>query len=249
MPYYTTTCMCKAALKSCVTLHPPCLPHVKRISRFPSPSHNDALVHRRSPFVCSCPIRLPRRKLCYIYSPRLLANNLQSLNLLVMVSSARVDRLRKLVRPDLELLPDRPVSPDTDTNSASDDASGGVLLEPTPPHVSASKQTASNEADASIKIPPVVNTDRRFVWVKGIESPFNPNLDSMRPMTAPPPSGATKLPAIDLQRGDLASARNHYTPIQALAKYPYKYCNKNRMQAIASAFFDQGKFWEREWDL
>lgn len=236
-------------MKSRVTLHPPRLPHVKLISHFPSASHNDALAHRRSPFVCSCPIRLSGRKPCYIYSPRLLANNLQPLNLLVMASSARLDRLRKLIGPDLEVLPDRPVSPDTDANSANDDASGGVLLEPTPSYVSASKQTASNEADASIKTPSAVNTDRRFVWIKGVESSFSPNLDSMRPTTAPPPSGDTKLPAIYLQRGDLASARNHYTPIQALAKYPYKYCNKSHMQAIASAFFDQGKFWEREWDL
>ncbi|KAE8825468.1 hypothetical protein PTNB73_08468 [Pyrenophora teres f. teres] len=163
-----------------------------------------------------------------------------------MASSARLDRLRKLIEPDLGVLPDRPACPGPKSDSDDD---GGVLLEPTASHVPHSKPTAPNKADLTIKAP-VENTDHRFVWVKDAESSFNPNLDSMRLTTAPyPPSGATKLPAIDLQRGDLASARNHYTPIQALAKYPYKYCEKTHMQGIASAFFDQGKFWEREWDL
>jgi hypothetical protein len=74
----------------------------------------------------------------------------------------------------------------------------------------------------------------------------------MRPSTAQAPAPRTDaawLPVSDLQRGDLASPRHHFTPIQALAKYPYKYCNKIHMQDIASAFFDQGKFWQREWDL
>ncbi|EFQ87279.1 hypothetical protein PTT_17296 [Pyrenophora teres f. teres 0-1] len=163
-----------------------------------------------------------------------------------MASSARLDRLRKLIEPDLGVLPNRPACPGPKSDSDDD---GGVLLEPTASHVPHSKPTAPNKADLTIKAP-VENTDHRFVWVKDAESSFNPNLDSMRLTTAPyPPSGATKLPAIDLQRGDLASARNHYTPIQALAKYPYKYCEKTHMQGIASAFFDQGKFWEREWDL
>lgn len=58
-----------------------------------------------------------------------------------------------------------------------------------------------------------------------------------------------KLPVTDLQRGDLASPRYHFTPIQALAKYPYKFCGRDLLQQVASAFFDQGKFWKREWEL
>ncbi|KAG9384768.1 hypothetical protein A1F94_004315 [Pyrenophora tritici-repentis] len=163
-----------------------------------------------------------------------------------MASSARLNRLRRLIEPDLNVLPDRPASSDPVPDSDDD---GRVLLEPTASHAPESKPTAPSKADMTTKAP-AANTDRRFIWVKDAESSFNPNLDSMRLTTAPsPPSGATKLPAIDLQCGDLASARNHYTPIQALAKYPYKYCNKIHMQDIASAFFDQGKFWEREWDL
>jgi hypothetical protein len=57
------------------------------------------------------------------------------------------------------------------------------------------------------------------------------------------------LPTTNLNRGDLATVYHLFTPIQALAKYPYKFCDKNHSQDIASAFFDGGKFWKREWDL
>ncbi|ENI06892.1 hypothetical protein COCC4DRAFT_49509 [Bipolaris maydis ATCC 48331] len=56
-------------------------------------------------------------------------------------------------------------------------------------------------------------------------------------------------PTTNLRRGELASAHDHFTPIQALAKYPYTYCDKSHMQPIASAIFDQGKFWNRVWDI
>ncbi|KAH7411613.1 hypothetical protein DE146DRAFT_602960 [Phaeosphaeria sp. MPI-PUGE-AT-0046c] len=90
------------------------------------------------------------------------------------------------------------------------------------------------------------NTERRFVLVEGAVSSYN--IGNKRSSTAPPvPS--SPLPTIDLSRGDLAPARHHFTPILALAKYPYKFCNPSHSQDIASAFFDAGKFWKREWDL
>jgi len=115
----------------------------------------------------------------------------------------------------------------------------GLSLENSPPpSTAASKQPP---ADPPIKaepeptaVPTQPNPDRRFVWIEGAVSLHNP--------------GAMAKPT-DLQRGDLAPADYHFTPIQALAKYPYKYCNKSCMQEIASAFFDSGKFWTRIWDL
>ncbi|KAF1830103.1 hypothetical protein BDW02DRAFT_534828 [Decorospora gaudefroyi] len=157
----------------------------------------------------------------------------------IMVSSARLERLRNMLKADLEALPDRPISPPAEPNGASDEL-------PVP----ASKQSPSNQTDMSTKeAQPAANAnaDRRFVWAQDAESSFNPNLDSMRLSSTPPD---TAEPAVtDLQRGDLAPAHHHYTPILALAKYPYKYCSKNHAQDIASAFFDQGKFWKRKWDL
>ncbi|KAI4638287.1 hypothetical protein J4E93_010286 [Alternaria ventricosa] len=176
------------------------------------------------------------------------------------MSSAQLQRLRRFVQTDLDALPDRPVSPQPEPNpepkpdhASYDDSTGGVSLENAPPNAPASKQNSTSKIDTSIKTPPAVeNTERRYVWVKDADSSFNPNLDSMRLSTASAPAPRTDaagVPATDLQRGDLASPRHHFTPIQALSKYPYKYCDKSHMQNIASAFFDQGKFWQREWDL
>ncbi|OAG14201.1 hypothetical protein CC77DRAFT_1035830 [Alternaria alternata] len=174
------------------------------------------------------------------------------------MASARLQRLQRFVQVDLDALPDRPISPrreskpEPEPNHANSNSSGGVSLRNMPPDSPASKQTSQNRPVAAIKTPPTENTERRFVWIKDADSSFNPTLDSMRPSTAQAPAPRTDaagLPVSNLQRGDLASPRHHFTPIQALAKYPYKYCNKIHMQDIASAFFDQGKFWQREWDL
>ncbi|KAI4944280.1 hypothetical protein J4E91_008837 [Alternaria rosae] len=176
------------------------------------------------------------------------------------MASARLQRLRRFVQTDVDAIPDRPVSPQSEPNpepkpdhASYNDSTGGVSLENTPPNPPASKQIPASNVDTRIKTPPdVENTERRFVWVKDADSSFNPNLDSMRLSTATAPAPRTDaagLPVTDLQRGDLVSPRHHFTAIQALSKYPYKYCDKSHMQDIASAFFDQGKFWQREWDL
>jgi hypothetical protein len=130
---------------------------------------------------------------------------------------------------------------------SDDDESGGVFLEaPTQPPVASSKQAVSESPIKPAPVPTENSIDRRFVWLKDVPSSYN--VAAVRPPNAPLKASAN-LPATDLQRGDLVSARHHFTPIQALSKYPYKFCNKSHMQQIASAFFDNGKFWKREWDL
>jgi hypothetical protein len=165
-----------------------------------------------------------------------------------MALQARLARMRKLVQVDADALPDRSASPEV-VSHGTDKESGGVSLENTQP---ASKQDTSNDTDTATKGPgPAADesADRRYVWVKDAKSSFNPNLDSMRLSTAPPDSA--ELPATDIQRGDLASALHGYSPLRAVAKYPYKYCKSDRtiMQDIASDFFDNEKIWNREWDL
>lgn len=91
------------------------------------------------------------------------------------------------------------------------------------------------------------NPDRRFVLIEGAASSYSPSATMQVPVC--PPTAAKKLPTTNLQRGDLASLYDHFTPLLAVAKYPYKFCNKQHSQDIASAFFDEGKFWLREWDL
>ncbi|KAH7073775.1 hypothetical protein BKA63DRAFT_534163 [Paraphoma chrysanthemicola] len=130
-----------------------------------------------------------------------------------------------------------------------DDVSGGVSLEDPQPVIGEdSKQTRVALPIRPAPPPAAQNTERRFVVVKGAASAYNPG--AMRTPTASLPKAPSQLPATDLQRGDLVATHHHFTPIKALAKYPYSFCDyKARMQDIASAFFDQKKFWNREWDL
>lgn len=212
-----------------------------------------------APAVWSSLIRLSRRD-PRIYLPSRCLSQTTPVRQTPTMASARLQRLRRFVQTDVDAIPDRPVSSQSEPNpepkpdhASYNDSTGGVSLENTPSNPPASKQIPASNVDTLTKTPPAVeNTERRFVWVKDADSSFNPNLDSMRLSTATAPAPRTDaagLPVTDLQRGDLASPRHHFTAIQALSKYPYKYCDKSHMQDIASAFFDQGKFWQREWDL
>ncbi|CAO2648654.1 Nn.00g079210.m01.CDS01 [Neocucurbitaria sp. VM-36] len=169
-----------------------------------------------------------------------------------MAFSARLERLRNLIQAEIDALPDRAVSLEAAFEFATpNEGSGGLSPEVNQSQTSTIKQTLPIETNSPIKEGSTsadveASAERRFVWVKDAESSFNPG--PLR-QSVKPPKTATKLPVTDLHRGDLTSARHHFTPIQALAKYPYKFCNKDHMQDIASAFFDKGKFWDREWDL
>ncbi|KAF2660903.1 hypothetical protein K491DRAFT_688019 [Lophiostoma macrostomum CBS 122681] len=159
--------------------------------------------------------------------------------------AGRFARLQTLVENDLKALPDRPPTPDEDTG-------GGILLDDEVPqnptateqvqHAPAEPETSS--PSAAVESPQQEATEKRFVWLKGAASSYN--LGSA-PKLSPLP--AVKLAPTRLTKGDLTSPEEAFTPIQALAKYPYKFCNQSNSQEIASAFFDGGKFWAREWDL
>jgi hypothetical protein len=151
-----------------------------------------------------------------------------------MASKSRLERLGKLLQSDINALPDR---------VEDNDESGGVSLEQPPPSTAPSKQAAN---DSPTKAVPA-NADRRFILVKDAVSSYNTG--TMRSSSSAPPKPSSQLPAIDLNQGDLVAARHHFVPIHALAKYPYKYCDIAHSQDIASAFFDEGKFWKREWGL
>jgi hypothetical protein len=117
------------------------------------------------------------------------------------------------------------------------------LLPPTP-----DKQPAiSLHTEAAPVMAPVeLSTEHCFIPVEDVAS--SSKSGTMQTPTGPPKAAAALPPSV-LNRGDLTAAEVHFTPIVALAKYPYKFCNKAHSQDIASAFFDQGKFWDREWDL
>lgn len=161
-----------------------------------------------------------------------------------MASAPRLERLRKIVQANLDALPDLAIEPIV----SDSDASGGVALEPAAD--CCSKQTTAAPGGAQLEpITTALNTDRRYVWLENAESSYNPSSMTQYPTTITLSKRAVVLPSVNLHRGDLAPATQHFTPIQALARYPYKWCNRLHSQDIASAFFDEGKFWTREWDL
>jgi hypothetical protein len=174
---------------------------------------------------------------------------------------ARLERVRLLSEQDLAALPDRTPSPVPSMDDVPAPG-GGVALVPEATESSGDAPSSSSDAskpspspdaivvteEASEPAPPTngqnENAERRFVWVQGTESSYN--LGSKPQLSALP---AHSLPPALLQRSGLAAPHEKFTPILALSKYPYRFCNKDCMQDIASAFFDQGKFWAREWDL
>lgn len=52
-----------------------------------------------------------------------------------------------------------------------------------------------------------------------------------------------------LSRGDVGSSGHSYCPIISVSKFPYKYISGSDSQRVAERFFDQGKFWQRGWEL
>ena len=53
----------------------------------------------------------------------------------------------------------------------------------------------------------------------------------------------------DPRQGEPAPFGVRFCPFIAVTKLPYKFVNKQFMQQIATAFFDAGKIWNREWDV
>jgi hypothetical protein len=66
-------------------------------------------------------------------------------------------------------------------------------------------------------------------------------------------SSSSTLPAMSVVKvkncGDLAPFGKGFCPIVSVSKFPYKFVPASVKQDVASQFFDDGKFWMREWDL
>jgi hypothetical protein len=68
------------------------------------------------------------------------------------------------------------------------------------------------------------------------------DLSAEPPRTSPESEqleSTVKLPPCTHSLGDLVSVSEQFTPIRALAKYPYSFVDRDLMQDIASAFFGQ----------
>lgn len=175
----------------------------------------------------------------------------QSSTFVNSVMQSRLDRLRKLVEPDLQALPERAASPEL----SDDDTGGGISLDTTASNVVELQADEQEQEQEQKKAEPkacftAVPTkleeapEKLFLLKEGATSLHNVSAASE---ISKFPSAA--LPPLHLSKGELSPAGQQFTPITAFSKYPYKFCNLSNSQAIASAFFDAGKFWDREWDL
>lgn len=53
----------------------------------------------------------------------------------------------------------------------------------------------------------------------------------------------------DSRKGEPSELGMSFCPFLAIAKFPYKYVAAEFRQPIATAFFDEGKIYDRPWDL
>lgn len=53
----------------------------------------------------------------------------------------------------------------------------------------------------------------------------------------------------DPHQGELAPFGLNFSPFLAITRLPYKFLKRQFLQPVASVFFDEGKIWQREWDM
>jgi len=165
------------------------------------------------------------------------------------------DTARKLFEQDyfqnlLQTLPDRPeLMTPSDVPDSSDHEAAASGEPPLVPTVQPSDNTGADNLDPShVTTPPPAA--RLSPTTRHTAPPSPPSAIDQAPLSPVQSSSSSdSLPPPDQRVGDLAPKDAQFTPILALAKYPYKFVSKNYSQAIASAFFDGGKFWARDWDL
>ena len=195
-----------------------------------------------------------------------------------MSTALRLERLQRLVKADLEALPD--ISPQL---AISDEESiGGVPIpsEEVPSHSEATPATAidthtlpildnsknlttpeydnyESESESEQALDAELELERRFVRIPQPEPEANlerrfvllKDVKSCWSADEEIVPFISQFPNTRLERGALASPDQTFSPILPISKYPYKFVNQRDSQRIASKFFDAGKFWMREWDL
>ena len=74
------------------------------------------------------------------------------------------------------------------------------------------------------------------------------------PRIAQPPPPSVQHPRMSTSTpipgdGKVAPLGLNFCPLIPITKFPYKFVKREFMQEIASAFFDEGKIWSREWEV
>ncbi|KAF2502691.1 hypothetical protein BU16DRAFT_533021 [Lophium mytilinum] len=184
-----------------------------------------------------------------------------------MALASRLDRLA-LMDAHMEALPDLPAASLTD-----DDSDGGVELlseqalkastDLEVPSITGNESHAVAVKDMSFQasVPLSQHPDHKLESeppkrLPGTEQPSAASntagalvLKDNTKTEGTPKGPSTSLPRCTLDSGALASPSQVYSPILAVSKYPYLFVERRESQRVASAVFDEGKFWERGWDL
>ena len=72
---------------------------------------------------------------------------------------------------------------------------------------------------------------------------------SQRPAAIPFTSEGASHFEFDPRKGEPAPLGINFTPFGAVTKFCYKFVKRELQQPLATAFFDEGKIWNREWDM
>jgi hypothetical protein len=182
-----------------------------------------------------------------------------------MALASRLDGLEQLLAADMEALPDMPPA----AGVADTESDGGVqltthegkgllseleMLAITDDDNQAQAREFSRPHDlkASTSDPEPAPPLLSHQGLSTIAAP-HPDSESARKNTV----SVDKIPERPVARssqstlgcGDLASPDQAYSPVLAISKFPYHFVEKRDSQNVASAIFDNNKFWELGWDL
>ncbi|CAK4031612.1 hypothetical protein DOTSEDRAFT_58207 [Lecanosticta acicola] len=127
---------------------------------------------------------------------------------------------------------------------------GPANLPPKLPRQSQETEPTANEGpdddDDDDDIPPPVQRDPDLKRPTLLQPLFQPAPNSPAPMYTS--DGESDFP-LDGRKGQPAPLAIKFVPFIAVTKYCYKFVPKQRMQPLASAFFDADKIYNRDWEL
>jgi len=146
------------------------------------------------------------------------------------VPTSRIERFISLIGGEENLPPKLPASttsPDLTTNKPSS--------LPTDEHV-----TAQEHTPAEVVSPPHVKVEKEVASTPPAHSHI---------IHEPPANDDDVDLSWDPRLGESAPYGVDFTPFGAVTKYCYKFVRRELQQPLATAFFDAGKIFARDWDL
>ncbi len=114
-----------------------------------------------------------------------------------------------------------------------------------PPKLPPKEPTVKKEQNTTAKAPEKSSTDENNWW-------------DAKPIIQQPTTTRSTIPGVtshngaytpDPHKGAPAPLGIKFSPFIAVTKFPYKFVKPELLQPLASAFFDEGKIWNREWDM